>query len=716
MPDDSRLEISKPVDEAVVFMRQVNDAESENRQLALTDLQFSYGNQWPQQVINMRGNNRVILTINETNAYIKKVENAQRQQRPRGKASPVDNYADKKVAKIITGLGRHIEVQSDADNAYDIAFGFAVRMGWGYWRLRTDYIADDSFDQDIYIDPVDNPFTVYFDNNSCLPDGSDAEKCVITDLVPKTRFRHEYPDAKESSIAERGTGDSDPDWVTDQDIRLAEYYFVERKRAKLVMLTDGTVLWNDQMPMLKALLARAGIGIRGDRDSWKRVVKWRKQTAFDILEEKDLPGRWIPVVPMYWTNVVINSKRMKCGLVRDAIDPARMVNYWSTAMTESLALSTKAKWLIAEGQDEDLEKEFSNANTSNSSSLHYKPTTVDGILVPPPSRIQPEPPPSGIIEGAFMMNQALSRVMGVFDPAVRGGAQHKSDKTLNAEQNQSDTSNFNGFDNLLRSIKHSWRIQLSWMPTVYDTERVARIIGEDGRDEVVTLNERQPEIDENTGQPKVDEQGNAVHKVLNDIRVGNYDVVMDTGPGYDTKRQEAVAVMLELLGTPLGEQIAKLGGDLVIRDMDFAGSDTLADRMQAANPMGEIDEKSDIPPKVQMFIKGLQMQLQQAGQAIEQMQTELKYRTSIEQMRQDGATRRTLMQETGSAHDVEQRNLSLQHSVESKAVSAQNIAEIDGLVQLLIHHLDTKRLEKQIAAKDAQQEAKHSEVASAQTP
>src|SRR5690349_17368983 len=127
------------VQEAIEFLRHANDAESENRQLGLQALQFRYGDQWPQYAVASRGLERPQLTINETNTYIKKVCNMQRQQRPRGKASPVDSFADPKIAKVITGLGRHIEVNSDADYAYDTAFDFAATIGWGYWRLRTDY-------------------------------------------------------------------------------------------------------------------------------------------------------------------------------------------------------------------------------------------------------------------------------------------------------------------------------------------------------------------------------------------------------------------------------------------------------------------------------------------------------------------------------------------------------------------------------------------------
>lgn len=682
--------------EAVAFLQESSDAESDNRQRGLLALKFRYGDQWPQYAVASRGLDRPQLTINETNTYIKKVCNAQRQQRPRGKASPVDDIADPKLAKIITGLGRHIEVNSDADNAYDTAFDFAATIGWGYWRIRTDYISPHSFNQDIFIDVVDNPFAVYFDPNSSLPDGSDATKALITDQMRKDVFKKEYPDAQMSPFSERGSGDSDSDWVTEYDIRLAEYFYTDRKKEKLVMLADGTVLWASEIPKIQALLMRAGIGIKGDRESLRTEVKWCKQTGFEILEEKTLPGMYIPVIPVYWTRVMIDSRRVVQGLVQDAMDPQRMVNFWQTSITESLALAPKAKWLIAEGQDEGHENEFARANLSASPTLHYKATDVMGQPVAPPQRIAPEPPPAGAIEAAFLSSQNLSRVMGVFDPAVRGGAQHKSDKTLNAEQNQSEVTNFDGYDNLIRSIKHSWRVMLSYFPVVYDTERVQRIIGEDGKEEMITLNQK-AEVP--------DDEGKMIDQVLNDVTIGTYDVVMDVGPGFDTKQKEGISAMLQLMATPIGEEVGKVGADLLVRWMNFPGSDVLADRLAAANPLSQVDEKSDIPPKVQMQLKAMQGTIQQLQQALQQAEMEIKLRGGIQQMKEDAATKRTLITATAKAHEselwaaeearqVDSVERTRIHDTNTRALSAQGVEEIKGAVQLLIKHLDIKSLEK----------------------
>lgn len=634
------------VQDAVDFLRVANDAASENITRGEAALRFRYGEQWPQYAVASRGLDRPRITINETNTYLKKVCNQQRQQRPRGKASPVDNLADPKIAKVITGLGRHVEVMSDADNAYDTAFDFAATIGWGYWRLRTDYIAEDSFNQDVFIDVINNPFTVRFDPASILPDGSDAERAIISTMMSREAFKREYPDAEMANFQSLGTGVSD--WLTDHEVRVAEYFKIERERAKLIMLSDGKVMWQDEVERLfnAGLLAQYGLVVKGDRDSYKRVVQWAKVSGSDVLEQKKLPGRWIPVVPVYWTRVEIDGKDCIFGLVKDAMDPATLNNFWQSAITETLGQAVKPKWVMAEGQAEGHELEWKNANMSASAYLTYKQTDVDGQMAPPPSRIQPEPPPTGFIEAAFMANQNLSRVMGIFDPAVRGGAQHKSDKTLNAEQGQSELSNFDGYDNLVRSIKHSWRIMLSYFPVVYDTERVSRIIGEDGKEKIVTLNQRKQE-------PNPNGTGAAIDKVLNDVTVGTYDVVMETGPGYQTQRKEGVAAMMTLLDTPLGEKVAQVGDDLVVREMDFPGADVLADRMAAANPLSQIDEESNVPPQAQMQIKALQDQLQKAMQQIQGMAQELKYKGDLEKLKQDSATKRTLITATGKAHESE---------------------------------------------------------------
>jgi hypothetical protein len=625
------------------------------------------------------------LTINKIDPYSRQVTNQQRQARPRIKVHGTNTSSNEKLAEILTGVIRHIEVNSDADQAYDTAFDYSVRMGWGYFRVITDYIRDDSFDQEIYIRPIDNPFTVYFDPNSILPDGSDADRCLITTVIEKKVFQEMYPDADLGSFTYRGTGDDSAEWIMKDDIRIAEYFYTERKAAKLVQLSDGTAVYKDELPD-QAILAMAGITIVSERDSMRKQIKWCKLTAMEVLEERDWPGKYIPIVPVYGQQLVIESKRKKYGLVRNAKDPQRMLNFWQTSITESVALAPKAKWLMAEGQDEGHEMEWASANIKSSPVLRYKQKDIEGVPAPAPTRLQPEPPPAGILAASASINNDLQAVLGIFDPNQMPSG-NLSGKAINGQQQQIDLTNFHYFDNLTRSIRYAGKILLDLIPKIYDHERVMRIIGYDNQPELVVLNQR-----------TVDDAG--VTKILNDVTVGEYDVVMETGPGYNSKRQEAVANMMPLLAA--SPDLMKVAGDLIFRNMDFPGADIIADRLAASNPLANVDEKSDIPPQVQMQLAQSKQMMEQMQQQMQQMDMVIKSRSDVVAMQQEGETKRKLMDVTSRAHNTETINEAKVNQNIMNAMVSQNKSELDAMTKLMLARMDTNQLQAEIAKRDAE--------------
>ena len=682
IPADSRIQ------EAIDFLKFSNEADTENRQKGLDDLKFSTGDQWPIEVQNSRHlEARPCLTINKLDAYVRQIVNQMRQSRPRMRAHSMNSEANAKVADIITGIFKHIEVNSDADTAYDTAGEYAVRVGWGYWRVITDYVREDSFDQEIYIKPIDNPFSVYFDPNSLQPDGSDAEKVLITTLMSKADFKIQYPDADDGGdFNQRGTGDFDPDWVQKEDIRVAEYFYVERKKTKLLLLSDGTKVYKDEAPSPE-IMAAAGIMVVGERETMRKQIKWCKLTGLEILEERDWVGRYIPVVPVYGQMLTVEDKRKKYGLVRNAKDAQRMYNYWQTSLTESIALAPKAKWLLAEGQDEGHENEWAQANIKSMPVLRYKQTDINGKEAPAPQRLQPEPPPAGVIAAAMSIDKDLQSVVGIFDPSQLPQG-NMSGKAIRGQQMQQDMTNFHYYDNLVRSMKHTGRIILDLIPKIYDRERVLRIIGYDGKPEMVTVNERVQ-----------DEMG--VEKVLNDVTVGEYDVYMDTGPGYQSKRQEAVEAMMPMIST--NQELFNLAGDLVFRNMDFPGAEVIADRLAANNPLAQIDEKSDIPPQIQMQLMQAQKQIADMQQMIAAMELEKQYRSDVELLRQDGETKRKLMDVTSRAYNTDTINEAKVNQQIMNAQANQNKAELDAVTKMLLKRMDIGELRQVIAEKDAEQ-------------
>lgn len=650
--------------EAVEFFRRSEDYSSHYRQQGLEDLRFSYGSQWPPEMQNQRHlEKRPMFTINETDSYIRQVVNQIRQQRPRIKAHGVNSSADAKIAEIITGLTRHIEELSDASTAYDTAAEFAVRMGWGYWRLRADYCNDDSFDQDVFIEPIWNPFSVSFDPYSHSPDGSDQTKCLISGLMAKEDFRRIYPDAQETSFSVRAVGDTTGEWLTKDSIRWGEFYKIAKEKHKLIHLSDGSSWWQDEIPSSE-VLTRAGIEVKGDRQSWRHRVLWYKVTAVEVLESRTLPGRWIPVVPVYGSNLVVDGKTQRFGMTRHMRDPQQILNFTQTAIIETVALAPKAKWVAAAEAVTNTINEWQAANVSSYALLRYNHRDEAGNEIPMPQRQAPEPPPQGWLVAAQSAHDSLQRVAGMFDPATtRDGP--TSGKALNAEQQQSDMSSYHFYDNFTRSVKHTGRIILSWIPAYYGKRRIMRIIGDDGKPDLVTINDDQ-----------------AVGKIENDLTIGQYDVVMETGPGYNSKRQEAVESMAPLLQGP-NNPLMQIAGDLFFRNMDFPGADVIADRLAAANPLAQIDDKSDIPPHAQMMIKQLQTQLQQAGQQLQAAGLQIKSRADVEAMKEAAESHRLTIKENAETERERMRDATKQADMHTKAHATLGSAEIKAAADIM---------------------------------
>jgi len=257
-----------------------------------------------------------------------------------------------------------------------------------------------------------------------------------------------------------------------------------------------------------------------------------------------------------------------------------------------------------------------------------------------------------------------------------------SGKALQGQQQQVDMTNFHYYDNLTRSIRHTGRIILDLIPKIYDRERVMRIIGDDGKPEMVTIN-----------QQSQDEQG--VSKVLNDVTVGEYDVVMETGPGYNSKRQEAVDSMVQMLS--VDPALMQQAGDLIFRNMDFPGAEVIADRLAAVNPMAQIDDKSPIPPQVQMQLKNAQAQMQQLQKQNEQLQMMIKQRQDIEGVKQDAETKRELMRTTAKAHDTEMRDATKQTDTVINNQTKLEIEQMKAQLALVLAHIN-KTTEKETEA------------------
>jgi hypothetical protein len=185
---------------------------------------------------------RPCLTFNRLPTYLHQVTNDQRQNKVGIKVHAVGHGADEKGAELYQGMIKQIENSSNADTAYDTAVNSAAGIGFGFWRLITDYESPTSFNQVIKYQRIRDALKVYFDPASVEGDGSDAKQCVIVSDMPRAEFDRTYPgklDACRTALTAIGN-QIQPGWMTDSMVRVVEFYYFDYKPATLYLLGDGT--------------------------------------------------------------------------------------------------------------------------------------------------------------------------------------------------------------------------------------------------------------------------------------------------------------------------------------------------------------------------------------------------------------------------------------------------------------------------------------------
>lgn len=581
------------------------DAEEQNRKESLIDLKFLTGDHWPTDVKNAREQDRrPCLTINRIPQFVKQITNEQRQNRPSIRVSPVDDKADLETAKVIQGHIRHIEYNSNADIAYDTAFECAVGRGFGFFRIVTDFCDPMSFDQEILIKRIRNPLSVYIDPSSSEPDGSDMNWAFVTEDMSRDEYLAKYKDSKIDKNADwKSLGNSFEGWFTEKSIRIAEYFYKTFEEIEIVKLNNGQILKKTDIHEAFP----AGIEIKETRKSLFPVVKWVKINGLEIIEKTDWPGQWIPIIPVFGEEIDVEGQRRLEGIIRHARDSQMAINFWRSSEAETIALAPKAPFIVAEGQLEGYEEQWKSANIKNHTFLMYKPVSVAGQPVGAPQRNAYEPPIQAITNASIQATEDLKATTGIYDATLGNRSNETSGVAIQRRNAQAQTSNFHFIDNLSRSLRHAGRIIIDILPSVYDTKRSLRIIGEDDQESVVAIN-----------QMFQKEGKEVVHR----FDIGKYDVTVDTGPSYATKRQEAVQSILSFIQAY--PPAAQVSGDLLVKNMDWPGSKEIAERLKKSLPPGIADDKDQapIPPQVQQ-------QLQQQGQMIDQLTQHLNEKTEL---------------------------------------------------------------------------------------
>ncbi len=583
------------------------DADGGNRRLAMEDIKFVVikGEQYSSITKKERGEDRLMLEFNKTKVQCKRVINEMRANRPQGKIRGTEDN-DKAIAEIREGLARNIWSVSDGESISDYQAQYQVYAGYGAWEICTDYADDSAFDQDILVKSLPNPFCLWFDPSAKDMLKRDAKWWLKTEKLTKEAFESAYPKADRVSF-EDTEFDDDEEWEDDESVRVCEYWWKEPVTKTIALLQDGKT-----------------VDIAKDQPDPALIVKQRKVKSHKIMtaivsgdsvlsEPAEWAGKFFPFIVVYGDYILIDGKIHWQGMVRDLKDAQMAYNDSRTSIVETIALAPQSKvWATAE-QAKGHVNAWAEAHKKNLPMMLYN---TDPNAPGPPIRIGGADVPVALIQAAQMASEEINSLAGfVFDPSSQDN-KNSSGKALNARARQGQIVTFNYPDNMGKAMKFTWEILNDLIPKIYDTERSVRILGADGAEKFMKVNQ----VDPVTGQ------------VMNDLSQGKYDITVTVGPSYATQRQESVEAYTDI--ATRNPELMGVAGDLIFKNMDLPGSEQIAERMKfmLAPPIQKsLAEEGKQSPEVQqamMQVEQMQQQVQQQGQLVEQAANEAQAEVS----------------------------------------------------------------------------------------
>jgi hypothetical protein len=634
MTDDDDAPGTKDEDiiaEAKRRFTRCQDYEATARANFIADVKFGNGDerngfQWEAQIITNRELERKpCLTINKAQVHANQIVNDARQNKTGIEVRPTGGGATTDAAEVFEGIVRHIEYVSRAPAAYDTATWNQVYGGLGYCRVHVDYVDNDSFDQDILIQRVADPLSVYLDPDIQQYDGSDARFGFVFRDEQRADAKAKWPELIEDGLGAAPLGNADA-WDTKEHVRVCEYFRVGAKDDELILLPDE---------MCQALGAPSGTTVRKSvtpkellkqipKDARRRKVtepdiEWFLIVGDKIADRKPWLGKYIPIARCVGIETVIDGQMDRKGHIRCLLSPQKMFNYSASSSVEFVAGQTKTPWLATPGAIENQETYWWSSNTVNHAVLLWNPTKDDGTPNPEPRRIEPPTASQGYVQGMSAAESQMMLASGQYQAVMGAPSNETSGKAINARQRQGDNATYHFVDHQAQMIAHIGRIVLDLIPKVYDTPRVIKILCADDTQMSVQIDPKASDaVTKTQDRDSEDFDPQKIAAIFNP-NVGEYDVMSDVGPSYETSRQEAFNAGNQIFASH--PESFSVIGDIWMDNADFPGAKAMAKRLKNMVPPAALGGPSREMQQMQQHMQ----QAAQAGQAqIEQLHAALQ--------------------------------------------------------------------------------------------
>lgn len=550
------------------------DADQENRREGYDDIKFVTDpvTQWDSRDREAREKaGRPCPSLNRLQPFMKQITNNIRRNKPEIEIKPVEEN-DQNKALIFAGIKDHIERQSNASRQYAFWAEDGIKCGIGHLRGAFQPDEYEPSQLEIVLEHIEDPLSVLWDASSVKRDRSDARRCWVIDYIPDDEIDEAYAEAVgEWPDEEESTAWTDWHDSEHEETRVCEYYCLKDEEVIEFfvpgMEQKGKASSEDELPEGAIVTAKTK----------EKVCRVWLLTGGKILEGGlegiVVPGGRIPIFPYIPSESRVGRRKIRKGLVRDAKDSVRMINWAMALMIEAMAATPKPKWTGPAKAFEGYEDDWENASTSNKSYLPFNDNATAA-----PTYNQPPPFNVGLVNAMQVFDENIKQVTGIYDASLGARSNETSGKAIRAREEQGDTATFDYLDEFNYSIAAVGRWLVRVIPIVYNQERQIKIIGEDGKEKSVRINGYDPATD----QP------------VNLVQAGRFDVIAKAGPGFASQRERASEVMQAAIQS--APQLAPILLDLLMELEDFKGADRAAKRLNEMLPPAIKAMESGQPP------------------------------------------------------------------------------------------------------------------------
>jgi len=557
-----------------------SEMDKDNRKRCLSDLQFFNGDQWEKKAEeNRKLEERPIITINKIPSFVDIVTGEARINKQNIKVVGVDENSDPYTANTIEGLIRNIEWRSFAQMIYDMSLESAASCARAFFRVLLKYTNDEDFQQEIVLARIPNQFSVYWDTMAVEQiDFSTINWAFILEELLISDYEKKYPG---KSISGDEFKKNIEFWNTDvtktDKVIIAEYFRKKEVSKEVIYYTKSGKSSKNEKDAMKD---DNGNAIK--REVKKYRIEWFKISGNDILSGPVIwAGDYIPIVPVWGKEINEGAKRILRSITTNAKDANRLYNYFRTIMAEIAMMSPKNPYIGTAKQFAGHEHLWNQSAVGLRNILIYN---SDPQAPGAPKRDQPLAFPSALRNELDVATQDLKDTTGIYNAGRGDVSNEKSGVAIRERKEQGQVANFAYSDNLMRAITYLGKILVNLIPKVYrEPGRIVRILGYDESEKKMPINVNygdDAKLSELMTKYNLDpKKAKGINGILNGLNIGKYDVTINTGPSYNTQREEAADRILEFAKS-LPDELRINVMDLVAESLDFPGKDKLIERLK----------------------------------------------------------------------------------------------------------------------------------------